>query len=384
MAACDSKPVVVVATPPPPDANFRTYRHTSGVFSLRLPADWAVRDVSQPGALRVEFSPPANPGLPLTVYIVNTGAALTASALLDYLDRYQNAVNQGASYHEISRSAQGDGSWRVVGVRQSPIGPRTLNTFLQADGPFLTAAEIDLTGYTEAQLLTMRAVLNTLRVDSGAMIPSGALEAALPAPETGQTVGTVAFSSLHTWTTPAGDFVINGLVTNRSGSSLEAVIVTASLYDAQGSLLAEQQTVAPLEILADGGVSPFGVRFRGGKPSQTVRFELDAAARYAEYALQTHLKEDKFIRGNDKASYNAAGLLTVSGDVVNQSGGPAYFVKAVVTVFDDQSRVVGFSSVFLQKSPLLPGDVDRFEVTFPELGGGAIRYALALEGRSAQ
>ena len=35
VTACDTSPVVVVATPVPLDARFRTYRHPSGVFKLR-------------------------------------------------------------------------------------------------------------------------------------------------------------------------------------------------------------------------------------------------------------------------------------------------------------------------------------------------------------
>lgn len=384
ITACDSTPVVLVATPVPPDANFRTYRHTSGVFSIRLPADWSVRDVSQGNAVRVEFSPPGNSGLPLTVYVLNTGTVLTTSSLLDYVERYQQIVNGDATtYHEISRNAQGDGSWRLVGVRQTPIGPRQLNTFVQADGAFLTAIEADLTGYTAGQLQTMRAVINTVRVDPTAVIGSSDIR---PPQESASAsaAGVLAFSGLYTWTNPGGNFIVNGQVTNQSGAALEAIVITATLYDAQDNALAEQQSVAPVEVLYDRATAPFTIRFRGGKPSQAVRYELQAAARHAEYTLQSYLGDDKFIKGNDRAQYNAAGFLTVSGDVVNQTQNAAYFVKAIVTVLDDQGRVVALDSVFLNKSPLLPGDVARFEVTFPELGGSAIRYLIAIEGRSQQ
>jgi hypothetical protein len=384
-AACDTKPVVLVATPIPPDATFRTYRHPTGVFSIRLPADWAVRDVSQGGVVRVEFSPPGATGLPMTVYVLNTGTVLTASALLDTIEKYQRIMNgDEAQYHEISRTAQGDGSWRLVGVRQTPIGPRQLNTFLQADGAFLTAVEVDLTGYSDAQLQAARAVINTLRVDSAAVIASGDIRPPADSANSSAAAGVLAFSGLYTWTNPSGDFIINGQVTNQSGGPLEAIVITAVLFDAQDTSLVEQQSVAPVEVLYDRATAPFSIRFRGGKPSQTVRYELQAAARNAEYTQQTYMGDDKFIKGNDKATYNAAGFLTVSGDVVNQTQNAAYFVKVIVTVLDDQGRVVATDSVFLNKSPLLPGDVARFDVTFPELGGSAIRYLIALEGRSQQ
>src|SRR5262245_60895642 len=147
LVACDASPVVVVATPVPPDAKFHTYRHPSGVFSLRLPADWSVRDISHGDAVRVEFSPPGNSGLPMTVYVINTGTSLGTTNLLDAINRYQSIINGDPGvYAEVSRNAQGDGSWRLAGVRQTPIGPRQLNTFLQADKTFLSAIEVDITG----------------------------------------------------------------------------------------------------------------------------------------------------------------------------------------------------------------------------------------------
>src|SRR5258707_14990011 len=115
LSACDANPVVVVATPVPQDATFHTYRHPSGVFRLRLPPDWSVRDVSRGDSIRVEFSPPGNTGLPLSVYVINTGQVIDAPGLLDAITKYQAAINgNGAVYNEIARNAQGDRSWRLV------------------------------------------------------------------------------------------------------------------------------------------------------------------------------------------------------------------------------------------------------------------------------
>ena len=77
LSACDTNPVVVVATPVPLDSSFHTYRHPSGVFSLRLPPDWSVRDVSSGDAVRVEFSPPGNAGARISIH---DGAIVPAEA----------------------------------------------------------------------------------------------------------------------------------------------------------------------------------------------------------------------------------------------------------------------------------------------------------------
>ncbi|MCE7946300.1 MAG: hypothetical protein DYG88_02620 [Chloroflexi bacterium CFX4] len=378
LVGCNSAPAVLVATPLPPDSDFRTYRHPSGVFTLRLPSEWSVRDLSDGTAARAEFSAPNTNSLPLSVYVLNIGSPLSATALIEQIDRYLETFH-GADYSESSRAAQGDGSWRVVGVRQTGIGARTLNTFLQADGTFLSVLEADVTDLDEAALNTLRAVINTLRVDPRAALNVGDLRAAPEVPVA--EVGALIFSGLHTWTAPNGDFVINGLVTNAAGAPLEAIRVTALFFDANDAQLSEQANVLSTEVLENGFSAPFSIRFRGGKPTRAVRYELRSAARHAEFALQNYLGEAAFIRGNEIARYNANGFLTVSGDIVNQTQNAAAFVKVIIAVLDDQGRVVATDSAFLNRPTLLPGEAARFEVVFPELGGNAIRYIISVEGK---
>ena len=382
LSGCQTGAVVVVATPIPRDASFRTYRHPSGVFSLRLPPDWSVRDVSRNDAIRVEFSPPNNTGLPMTVYIVNTGSVLDASSLLKEIDSYQTTVNGDATlYKEVSRNAQGDGSWRLTGVRQTPIGPRQLNTFLQADKSFFSAIETDITGLNDSAMQTLQVVINTFRVD-----PTVNLQAANLQPLLGASVvtssGVLVFGGLYSWTNSQGVFIVNGIVTNMSGGSLEAVRITAVLLDAQDNVLSEQANVLPGEVLEDKATSPFSISFRNGKPSQAVRYELRGVARNAEFAVKTYLGQGNFLLANDKASYNAGGLLTVEGDVVNKTQALAKFVRATVTIFDEQSRVIATDSVFLSKPDLLPGEPSHFAVTFYEIGGNVNRYVIAIEGKT--
>jgi hypothetical protein len=384
LSACNSGTTVVVATPVPPDAGFRTYRHPGGAFSLRLPPEWSVRDLSGESGVRVEFSPPGNAGLPLSVRVSNTGEPLGASGLLEAVEHYPQMLADPSAYREMSRNAQGDGSWRLAGVRQTPIGARQMNIFLQADGPFLTVVEADLTDLGQTELDRLTAVINTLRIDTNAAVAASGPPGALPAPDSAvdSPAGVMEFDNVSAWLSPRGEFVVGGLVTNRSGRPLEAIRITAALVDAQGQSLTEESNLAPLEVLADGASSPFTVRFRSGRPARAVGYEMSAAARYAEYALAGHLAADQFILGNDTATYNANGFLIVSGDVVNRTQGAAYFVKAVVAVYDDSSRVVAADSVFVNDTELLPGEVARFEVTFPELGGNAIRYTIDVEGKS--
>jgi hypothetical protein len=382
VSACDSSPVVVVATPIPLDARFHTYRHPTGVFRLRLPPDWSVRDLSHGDAVSVEFSPPGNTGLPMTIYVINTGTALSTGNLLDAINRYQSVMNGDPSiYTEVSRNAQGDGSWRLAGVRQTPIGPRQLNTFVQADKSFISAIEVDITGASDAAMQILRAIVNTFRVDPTVVIGASSIQA-LEGVGVTTSSGVLNFGGIFSWTNPQGAFIVNGEITNQSGGPLEGIRVTCVLYDAENNALTEQANVLSVEVLNDKATAAFSIHFRGGKPSQAVRYELQAAARNAEYALKVHLGEDSFILGNDKAVYNAGGYLTISGDVVNKTQGAAHFVKATVIVYDEQQRVVATDSAFLSKPDLLPGETAHFEVPFYEIGGNAVRYMISVEGKT--
>lgn len=380
LGACTSSPVVLVATAVPLDANFRTYTHPSAVFTVRLPQDWSVRDVSPRDAVRVEFSPPGNTGLPLTFYIINRGEAITAAALLDSLDQYQAVFNDAATFTETSRLAQGDGSWRVTGLRQTAIGTRALNTFIQADGSFLTAIEVDVTNTDPARMAQLRSIINTYRVNTRATIARAELPSA-PDTINASAAGTLKFDGVFGFTGSGGTFIIYGQMTNTGLNALEAVRITAVFYDAQGNILGEQPDVAPVEVLYPGGATPFSVRFRSGRPQQAARFEVSAAGRTAEASLTTHIAPDQFLVANDAASYTVDGQLIVRADVVNKTDGIARFVKATVTVYDDSGRVVGVGSTYLTKRDLLPAEASGFEIVFFEVGGAAARYVVSVEGQ---
>jgi hypothetical protein len=375
LAGCSSGTVVVVATPPPPDAAFQTYVHATGVFSLRLPPDWAVNDLSAGQALFVEFSPPGAIRAPLTVYVLNTGAPLSIEAFDRAINDYQALFHSdSALYSPRERIVQADGSWLMPALCRTSTETLQLNTFFQREGSFFAVVEVLLPS-DSALFETLNIVIDTFAVNPNVGLATGQIEqAGAPAAVADQAAtGVVGFAGLFTWTDTSAGFHINGQVINNDTSPLEFVRVTARLFDAAGARLAEQSDFAAADVLEPGQYAPFGVLFIGGRPPAAVRYELHAAARHAGFAAQAYYGPANF-EIVDRADYDEHGHLVVEGTVRNNGASTAEYVKVTVTIFDDQGRVVATDTSFAQKQQLLPGESTGYQITFFELGGDATRY----------
>lgn len=375
-------PVFVVASPVPPDSGFVTYRHESGAFSLRIPPDWIAGELPDPNGVRVQFT--ALEGetavTRLSVYVVNTGTPMTPETFAQATNAYQPPQDLAAyGWQELERIDQRDGSRRLVGVRTYPtLGPRALNIFLQGNGSFFSALEVDVTGATQAVLDTLAAVINTYRVNPDAELMAGVVQQAV----SGVTsfTGVIGFNGYFAWTDPDGVFHLTGEAVNTTPTPLEAVRISGVLYDAQGRRLAEQSDILPLEVLGPGQGAPYDLRFEGGRPPAAVRYELNVAGRQADFALRSFYGPENFAIANDRADYNAQGHLVVRGELANIGPGVAEAVKIIVTIWDDQGRVVATETLFVARPQLVPQEAVAFEVPFYALGGPAVTYTLTVAG----
>ncbi|MBN1678997.1 MAG: hypothetical protein JW966_01810 [Anaerolineae bacterium] len=387
LAACgdlagDDEPLIVVATSAPADRDFVTYEHPSGVFVLRMPPDWVAGDLPDPNGVRVQFtSLEGDQAMTrLSAYVVNTGQPMTPEALAQAVDAYQPPDDMAAyNWSELDRVGQRDGSQRIRGVRTYPaLGPRSMNIFLQGDGAFFSALEVDVTGADEETLHTLRTVINTFRVNVDAELEVGVVQQA----RVGVTSfsGVVAFNGYTAWTDRDGTFHITGEVINTTASPLEALRLSAVLYDSQDRRLAEQSDILSMDVLGPGQGAPFDLRFEEGKPPTTVRYDLNVAARDALYAVETFYGTDNFVVANDEAVYNDRGNLVVRGELANVGPSLATAVKIIVAIWNDQGQVVATETVFVPKTQLVPQEATTFEVTFYELGGAAVTYTLTVAG----
>lgn len=379
-------PVIVVASPVPPDSGFVTYTHPTGAFSLRMPPDWIAGELPDSSGVRVQFTQieDGEAVTRLSVYVVNTGRPMTAEAFAAAADAYQPPEDLATyGWHEIERVAQRDGSRRITGVRAYPsLGPRALNIFLQGDGAFFSALEADVTGLNPDQLSRLRAVINTFRVDPTVELVVGEVQQA-QAGAVSQS-GVINFDAYTDWIDQNGTYHITGQVINTTFQPLEAVRLSGVLYDTQGRRLAEQSNILAVDVLQPGQNAPFDLRFEGGKPASTVRYELNVAAREADFILQEYYGPENFSVANEEAVYNAQDVLVIRGDLANIGPQIAEAVKVVVAVWDSAGHIVGMQTVFISKAQLLPQEAVSFEVPFYELGGEPALFTWTVVGSVAE
>lgn len=376
----NSAPLVVVATSVAPDTGFYTYRHESGVFSIRVPPNWVADNLPEPNGLRVQFSnlEGTESVVRLTVYLVNTGAPMTREAFLTAATVYQppaDVANYGWQLVEDPID-QPDGSRRLVGVRNYPtIGPRAMNIFLQGNGSYFSALEADVTNATDTLMATLAAVVNTYRVNSSVALQIGEV--------TGVTsfTGVIGFDSYNAWSDGDGGFNITGRVVNNADYAVEAVRLSGYLFDSRSNQLSEKSTILTTDVLAPGEGAPFRLRFEGGRPSTVIRYELHAAARAAEdTTLRNFYDKNNFTVQSNDPFYNESGFLVVSGQLSNNGSRLVKLIKVVVSIFDEQNNIVSTETVFIDKDQLLPGEAGNYEVVMYDVGGPAMRYELNVMG----
>ena len=369
------------------------YVHPTGTFSLSLPPDWVVSDTSDDFALNVSFSPPNSSEPLVTVYIITTAALDRArpsnaptqempnpSSVHTDIDRYVS-LYQGlfysltdATYKEIERALQPDGSLRVKFVIEAQQGTTQHNDFMQVVGDYFVALRTRIPE-KQGQLRTLSRVVNTLDVDTASTWVSDIPDSE----ENAASRDLVGFVSLNAWVDRNGGFVIVGQVTNNAKTALEFVRINAQLYDTNNQLLLEQDDFVSSDLLKTDEYAPFSLVFNDGLPANTARYELHASARYADFAQETFYGPENFALTSD-AEFDENGVLVVSGQVRNEGNLTANLVKVIVTIFDAQQRVVGTDTTLVEQQRLASGEISTFSVRFFELGGEPNTFLVNAQG----
>lgn len=379
LTACDNQGAVVFAPNSDDSLQLATYTHPSGVFSLDVPPDWVTYPQTTDNLAAVTFSSPGMPTPHMIIAVIQLDETDRATDFTALLDAYQQGVRVDAtSYVEQNRQALPDGSWAITGLRTSPGGtPQTVNSFVVRDEAIFSVIEVVLPLDAATAALTELAA-NTFRINQGAaeLTPTSLL--------TLSTINTAPIEVINiaTWATENGVFFITGEVANHTRETIAPVPIRLRLQDDNGAVIGEAFDASMGHGIAAQGFAPFSLRFGEGRPPDLAAFSV----MLGDDAWQATFADAEFIQGGDSltgvsnTSLSASGQLTVEGTISNNGTQAISEVLVVITVFDDQQRVIAGRFFPVSETPLAPGDTIDYAVLIPELGGNPSDFIVELQG----
>ena len=145
-----------------------------------------------------------------------------------------------------------------------------------------------------------------------------------------------------------------GEVYNGTGQNVRFIKIIANLRDSQGNVVASDYTYADIDPLSPGMISPFLVLLISPPAYSTYDLTLDwDTSDSAPYILQILNQTTRF------DTFNA---FHVAGEAVNQFSDTRTYVRAVVTLYDQNHKVIGTDYTYLNPDTLTPGQNGTFDV----------------------
>jgi len=169
-----------------------------------------------------------------------------------------------------------------------------------------------------------------------------------------------------------GELRIVGELKNDFDVDAQAVIVTVSLYDAQGRRLDRVTVPALLKYVRAGQRAPFLI----------VRPLPDGLHSYALSAAgvsTTQLPSASLAVVEKKQYEDQAGLYHVEGRVSNVGATTVDHVRVALTIYDADGDVVNAEAVYTTPQRLAPGESGAFHITVLQFPN-AQRYTVQVEG----
>lgn len=382
LAGCQGGAVVFAPEPPALPVTAATYQHPSGAFTLDVPANWARSEQHATTLATAAFSPPGSHVPPLRIAAIKLQEIPeNPAAISALLDEYQTQVRPDARrYTEASRSAMGDGSWRIAGLRQIAGGTtQQVNTFFGFDNQTLVVTEIII---DPDHLRTLEGVINSQAIsDTNTLTPAALATLA-------QASGTqLEPLNVLTWTAHSGVFFITGEIANTSDQWLTEVPVRVVLFTADGRAITEARDQVMGYAVPPGGFAPFSLRFGEGQPALTERYALsfgapDDASNPLRLDPAPAIYGSDVLSWTDDAQITTDGRLIIVGTITNITPDTfAYIPRVTVTVFDGFQRVAAAAYTDVEDVELAPGETTPYELVIPELGALPERYIVDVQAQ---
>ncbi len=155
--------------------DLQTYTHSSGLFSMDVPADWNIQDASQPGQVSVNFSSPDQLVL-VSVSISDAPTELTEENFADLLDTFAQGVAGDSPDLQQNEEVvpQSDGSFLLTFTYTDDAGSTILaNSFMQQNDDKLTILSIleDEASQTDERDELLNTVINSYQIDPSVALP---------------------------------------------------------------------------------------------------------------------------------------------------------------------------------------------------------------------
>lgn len=377
-AGCSSGTVVFAPTPPPPDLSPMRYTHPGGAFSLVAPRHWTLHEQNTTALASAAFSIPGETEPSLLFVVMNPGIELNSQTFGDLITQYQTQVRPDVErYTEQSRQAMGDGSWRMTGIRHTPLGvTQQVNTFIEYSGDLIGIIDVVLPDDI-MQRYDLQAIVNSFEINPDAALQAAPLSSLTVASPTG-------LSLLHvsTWTTPAGVFFITGEVANYGGEPVANIPIKAVLRSSDGLNVAEAEDLVMGYGVPPGGFAPFSLRFGQGQPALAQDYELILGGQNWQPETGAQLLHPEALVLTSESSREQDGRLIVSGTVRNVSEQTAREVRVTISVFNTEQQVIAAGFTQLEGGALPPNAEAPYQIVVPEMGGEPANFIVTAQGLS--
>jgi LysM repeat protein len=175
--------------------------------------------------------------------------------------------------------------------------------------------------------------------------------------------------------TPAGSLDILGEVFNPGPAPIGNVKVLVTLQDSAGNALQNAIAVTALDAVPVNQASPFRVLFT------------DPPQAYAQFVVQPLRGESVDATGvpavlqvNNVDGKPDGVQFRVSGEIVNTTANPVNGVRLLLTVYDNERRVVGYRFIPISDQPLAPNTPLPFDASLTTSSSNIASFAALAEG----
>jgi hypothetical protein len=188
----------------------------------------------------------------------------------------------------------------------------------------------------------------------------------------------VEIINIFTWANSDGVFFVTGEVANHGTLAIADLPVRATLLSEDGAVLADGIDKVMGYAIPPGGFAPFSIRFGQGQPFNASRYTV-ALGSENFIPLEKPIISLPSLQWTDTTETSQDADLFIVGEVTNTGTKSVLSPRAIVTIFDENGRVIAAAFADADNSILIAGDSTSFTVLVSDIGGTAANYVVNLQ-----